>query len=136
MTAPKREYMTRAEAAEVLGVGPSTVRNWAESGKLPCVHSGSGRRRYRTADVIALRDTDLLPPGLRDLLTLIHEAADIPLPQPGFWQSYEELARMRLTAIKHATLPGLDPATAVGQLRRALDDLPASYLTQGEGAAS
>lgn len=49
--------LTPAEAAEILGVSPSTVRRYEESGLLvPRRLPGSGHRRYRRADVEQLRD--------------------------------------------------------------------------------
>ena len=45
------QVLTRAEAAQVLGVHPSTVARWASAGSLPCVHTPSGERRYRSNDV-------------------------------------------------------------------------------------
>jgi excisionase family DNA binding protein len=43
--------LTRAEAAQVLGVHPSTVARWAAAGLLPCVCTPSGERRYLSRDV-------------------------------------------------------------------------------------
>jgi len=43
--------LTRAEAAQALGVHPSTVTRWAAAGLLPCVRTPSGERRYRRSDV-------------------------------------------------------------------------------------
>jgi excisionase family DNA binding protein len=43
--------LTRAEAAQLLGVHPSTVARWAVAGLLPCVRTPSGQRRYRSQDV-------------------------------------------------------------------------------------
>lgn len=43
--------LTRAEAAQVLGVHPSTVARWAAAGLLPYARTPSGERRYRSRDV-------------------------------------------------------------------------------------
>jgi excisionase family DNA binding protein len=43
--------LTRAEAANVLGVHASTVTRWAAAGLLPCMRTPSGERRYRRCDV-------------------------------------------------------------------------------------
>jgi excisionase family DNA binding protein len=52
------DELTPAEAGEILGVSPSTVRRYEERGLLtPRRLHGSGHRRYRRADVEALRDT-------------------------------------------------------------------------------
>jgi excisionase family DNA binding protein len=45
------QVLTRGEAAQVLGVHPSTVTRWAAAGLLPCVRTPSGERRYRSRDV-------------------------------------------------------------------------------------
>lgn len=51
------DELTPAEAAKILGVSPSTVRRYEESGLLvPRRLLGSGHRRYRRAEVEALRN--------------------------------------------------------------------------------
>jgi len=45
------DVLTRAETAQVLGVHPSTVSRWADSGLLPHIRTPSGERRYRRGDV-------------------------------------------------------------------------------------
>ena len=51
------DELTPAEAADILGVSPSTVRRYEESGLLvPRRLPGSGHRRYRRGEVEALRD--------------------------------------------------------------------------------
>lgn len=39
-------YFTRAEVAQMFEVAPNTVTRWAREGKLPCVQTPGGRRRY------------------------------------------------------------------------------------------
>lgn len=46
--------LTRAEAAQVLGVHPATITRWAATGALPSFRTPSGERRYRRCDVGAL----------------------------------------------------------------------------------
>ena len=45
--------LTRAEAAQALGIHPSTVARWAASGALPSLRTPSGERRYYRCDVEA-----------------------------------------------------------------------------------
>jgi excisionase family DNA binding protein len=45
------DWLSLSEAAELLGVHPSTVRNWADEGKLPVQRTPGGHRRFRRADV-------------------------------------------------------------------------------------
>lgn len=45
------EWLSLSEVAEVLGVHPSTVRNWADQGKLPVHRTQGGHRRFRRGEV-------------------------------------------------------------------------------------
>ena len=42
------------QAANLLGVGPATVKNWADEGKLTTVRTRVGHRRFWEAEVRAL----------------------------------------------------------------------------------
>lgn len=48
--------LTPAEVAQAFRVDPKTVTRWAKAGRLPFVRTLGGHRRYREADVRALRD--------------------------------------------------------------------------------
>ena len=45
------EWLGLAETAALLGVHPSTVRNWADSGRLPVHRTGGGHRRFRRTEI-------------------------------------------------------------------------------------
>ena len=45
------ELITTTEAARVLGVGPSTVKRWADDGLLACVRTAGGHRRFVSDEV-------------------------------------------------------------------------------------
>lgn len=47
-------FLRTAEVAELCGVDTTTVRRWADAGKLTAVRIAGGPRRYREADVRAL----------------------------------------------------------------------------------
>ncbi|WP_116243924.1 MerR family transcriptional regulator [Nocardiopsis sp. FIRDI 009] len=53
-------YFSNGEAAVVLGVDPSTLREWARTGKLDGVdhfpHPFNGWRYFRAGDIYELRD--------------------------------------------------------------------------------
>jgi excisionase family DNA binding protein len=51
---PEERLLTRAEVAEMFQVSPSTVRRWAEAGKLPSVKTLGGHHRYDAKAVMAL----------------------------------------------------------------------------------
>lgn len=45
------EWVSLGEAAEIIGVHPATIRNWAERGDLPFRRTPGGHRRFRRADL-------------------------------------------------------------------------------------
>lgn len=45
------DYVKLAEAAEILGVAPNTMRTWADQGKVPVTRSPSGYRLFRREDL-------------------------------------------------------------------------------------
>lgn len=46
--------LTPAEVAALFRVDPKTVTRWAKSGKLACIRTLGGHRRYLEAEVAAL----------------------------------------------------------------------------------
>jgi excisionase family DNA binding protein len=46
------DWVSLGEAAEILGVHPTTVRHWADSGDLPSQRTPGGHRRFRRRDLI------------------------------------------------------------------------------------
>lgn len=55
--------LTPGEVARIFRVDPKTISRWALHGKLPCVRTPGGTRRFRTSDVMALysQPGDLAP---------------------------------------------------------------------------
>ena len=49
------DLITTPEAARLLGVGPTTIKRWVEQGRLSCVTTPGGHRRFSRADVEHLR---------------------------------------------------------------------------------
>lgn len=45
------EWLSLGDVAALLGVHPSTVRNWSDRGELPVHRTRGGHRRYRSSDV-------------------------------------------------------------------------------------
>ena len=48
------EYLSRAAVAAIFQVAPSTVTRWADEGKLACVRTLGGHRRYAKEGVVQL----------------------------------------------------------------------------------
>jgi excisionase family DNA binding protein len=53
---PGERYLGPAQVAELLQVSPKTVTRWAKQGKLPCLRTLGGHRRYPEDAIFALRD--------------------------------------------------------------------------------
>lgn len=49
---PTEEFLSRAEVARLFNVSPSTVTRWADAGKLVCVRTLGGHRRYEMNSVL------------------------------------------------------------------------------------
>lgn len=56
-----KDLLTSTQVAELLGVGASSVKRWADSGRLPCVRTPGGHRRFLRIEV----ERALEPGGLR-----------------------------------------------------------------------
>jgi excisionase family DNA binding protein len=54
------ELLSTNEAAAVLKVGASTVKRWADEGRLECLKTAGGHRRFRRSDVAEMLSTGLL----------------------------------------------------------------------------
>lgn len=51
MSQSSSEWVSLGEAAEIIGVHPATIRNWAERGELPFRRTPGGHRRFRRSDL-------------------------------------------------------------------------------------
>ncbi len=47
------EYLTPGELARILHVSPKTISRWASEGRIPCIVTLGGHRRFRLADAKA-----------------------------------------------------------------------------------
>lgn len=47
----KSDWLTLSEVAEMLGVHPGTVRNWADQGRLPVHRTQGGHRRFKRTEL-------------------------------------------------------------------------------------
>jgi excisionase family DNA binding protein len=88
------EFLSRAEVAQMFNVSPSTVTRWADEGKLCCVKTLGGHRRYQKEGIIEL------------VHTLHKEEAsveNISIKVPGMYGDHHTLAVQRALA----QLPGI-----------------------------
>ena len=61
MASLDHEWLTLGQASEILGVHRATLRDWADTGKIPVARTPGGHRRFYRSDVEAL----LYPQRLR-----------------------------------------------------------------------
>ncbi len=47
----EKEWLTLSEVAQILGVHPSTVRIWANEGKIPVYRTRGGHRRFKQSEI-------------------------------------------------------------------------------------
>ena len=59
LTTPNREWLTLKQAAEILAVHPTTLRRWADSGKVPVMVTPGGHRRFAAHDIAQLSKSSL-----------------------------------------------------------------------------
>jgi excisionase family DNA binding protein len=50
---PGEEWLSLREAADMLGIHPATVRQWADRNELPSRRTSGGHRRFRRSDIEA-----------------------------------------------------------------------------------
>ena len=55
-----------SEAADTLGVSPTSIKRWADAGRLPARKTAGGHRRYRKRDVQSLLDEGHEAPAAYD----------------------------------------------------------------------
>lgn len=48
---PKSEYLTPGEVARMLHVSPKTVNRWAHEGRIACIVTLGGHRRFQRDEV-------------------------------------------------------------------------------------
>jgi len=68
LTSPSRQHLPPiglGEAAEIIGVSASTVRRWADMGKLRVARTDGGHRRFVRSDVERLQGLSAAEPRLR-----------------------------------------------------------------------
>ena len=51
------EWLSLSEVAKILGVHPSTVRNWANQGQIPVHRTKGGHRRFKRGEVVLWQQT-------------------------------------------------------------------------------
>jgi excisionase family DNA binding protein len=122
---PDVKWLSLQEASRMLGVHPSTLRQWADSGKVPTVRTPGGHRRFAESDVRALLEPEPLQPSGVQLLVQSAlgrtrlEVSGGKLDEQSWYQRFDEtdkaehreLGRQLLTMVmQYLTQPSDRPA--------------------------
>ncbi len=94
------EWLNLSEAAEILGVHPSTVRLWADQGRLPVHRTQGGHRRFKRQEVeLWTQSQQMETPREADLLVQSalgrtrFQVTDGRLEAEGWYQKLDQDAR-------------------------------------------
>ncbi len=108
------EWLSLSEVASMLGVHPSTVRNWSDQGHLPAHRTQGGHRRFRRREVelwIQSHREDGLDEGhlvvqaaLKNIRVKVSEGR---LESEGWYEKMDEDARNQYRHSGRALLQGL-----------------------------
>lgn len=68
MSTPREEVLlTSGQAAAFLGLSQATILRWSTAGRIPCVRSAAGHRRFRLGDlesILKTGGTSVTGPGM------------------------------------------------------------------------
>jgi excisionase family DNA binding protein len=93
---PNVKWLSLQKASQMLGVHPSTLRQWADSGKIRTVRTPGGHRRFAESDVRALLEPEPLRPAGVQLLVQSAlgrtrlEASGGKLSEQDWYQRFDE----------------------------------------------
>jgi excisionase family DNA binding protein len=107
-------WLNLSEVAELLGIHPSTVRNWSDQGLLPVHRTQGGHRRYRRSEVdLWMQSQRANGPSEMDLVVqnglrnMRFQISDGPLNQQYWYQKLDEEARGQYRSSGRALVQGL-----------------------------
>jgi len=112
---PVNEWLSLSEVSELLGVHPSTVRTWADQGKLPVHRTSGGHRRFRRGDVELWMQSQKADIGSREADLMVQSAlgrtrfkiSEGELEQEIWYQKLDATAREQYRRSGRALLQGL-----------------------------
>jgi excisionase family DNA binding protein len=115
------EWLSLRRAAEILGVHPATVRNWADRGDLASSRTPGGHRRFRRADLMRVAQIEQ-PLEVQLIIQNALGQARMQVGEGALEQTawYRAMSANTLEQMRHAG-------------RRTLEDLRA-YLANGSDA--
>ena len=88
----QNELLTRAQVADLLCVSPSTVTRWADEGKLTCVRTLGGHRRYQRREIVEISDIIYSEIELSDCVTQEESMECIQVEIPRLYGDHQTAA--------------------------------------------
>ena len=95
-----KEWISLNETAEILGVHPSTIRNWSDRGAMPVYRTSGGHRRYKRSEIELwaqskrqdqqMAPVDLMKAAVRQIRIHVAEGT---LEEEAWYQKLDEEAR-------------------------------------------
>ncbi len=93
-------WLNLSSASKLLGVHPTTLRSWADAGKIPCYRTPGGHRRFRAEDIRAflIQTSHAVPIHHTDEQALLstalaetrRELAELPAAELGWYSKFDE----------------------------------------------
>jgi excisionase family DNA binding protein len=129
MTDTLPEWVSLREAADLLGVHPATVRNWADKGDIPSRRTPGGHRRFRRADLTQYAKSED-EVGRIEVQVIIQNAlgqarldvGDGKLAQESWYSAMRDSTREQLRSQGRRVLEGLRQYLASGGSNERLAD--------------
>lgn len=78
LQANQKPWLGLSEAADFLGVHFTTLRRWVDAGKVPCIRTPGGRRRFKRAELAAFLES--LREGDSTALAVVDARSGQPVP--------------------------------------------------------
>ena len=67
----KKTLLTPSEAAKLLHVAPTTIRHWAQIGRLPFITTPGGHRRFDKNDILSVLSKSTITTGVKPVFSLL-----------------------------------------------------------------
>ncbi|GAB4459484.1 MAG: helix-turn-helix domain-containing protein [Anaerolineales bacterium] len=110
------EWLTLSDAAELLGVHPSTVRLWSDKGAIPVHKTQGGHRRYKRSEILLWaesnsrsREEALEPEGMMNevVKNVRMQISEGRLQEESWYQKLDEDARVQYRTSARSLFQGL-----------------------------
>lgn len=107
MSKEASEWVSLKDAAAILGVHPTTVRNWADRGDLPSRRTPGGHRRFKRSDLQRWLATHQAAPPPAEAQVIIHTAlgrarmmiSEGNMSQLSWYESFDEGGKVQMRTI-------------------------------------